>query len=191
MMKTSMRSKIDERPSIYERSVRRLQEREEKLKRLETKIMSEYTFAPDVSLSKIKPSRQVTPKKEPKTPRSRLLLKKSPATSDYPISPHRKQLSLIGKESVQRKTNTTTDRSPSRIPGKAKPAIEHESPRPYLHAEDIPAEVFVSLSSMSIPTLTNADDEKVDATAETLSESISRIPDNHSEHSEDMDSGSI
>lgn len=183
-MKTSMRSQNVERPSIYERSVRRLQEREEKLKRLETKIMSEYTFAPDVSLSKIKPSRQVTPTKEPKTPRSRLLLQKSLTTSSHPVSSNMTQLPF-------RKANTTTDRSSSRIPSKAKLVVEHKSPRPYPHAENIPVEVFVSLSSMCIPPLANADDEKVDTTAETLSESISRIPDNHSEQSGNTDSGSI
>lgn len=189
-MNISMQNKNEGRLSIYERSVLRLQEREEKLKKLETKIMSEYTFAPDVSLSKIKSSRKVAPPKELKTPRSLLLLQKTIATPDCLVSPHVK-LPCIGKKSARPYANHTLDRSSSKIPCKAKLATNHESPRPFPLAENIPAEVFVSLTSISVPPLTNAEDEQVDITAETSSDSMSRIPDNQSEQSEGTDSGSI
>lgn len=176
----STRSKNDERLSIYERSVLRLREREQKLKKLETKLMSEYTFAPDTSLSKIKASGLVTPNREPRTPRSRMLLQKTPITSDRSISPHAKQVFLIGEEKVQCKKS-------SRIPSKSK-LIEHESICPFPHAETVPAEVFVSQTSVSIPPLAN--EEQVDITAKTPSESISRVPDNRGQ-TEDTDCGSI
>ncbi len=154
--------------------------------------MSEYTFAPDVSLSTRgkKSSIPVTPNKQPRTPRSLLLLNKTRGTGNNPVFSDAKQLPPPVTNKLQSSKKSPVDRSSSRIAGMSKPVIEHETSHMFSHADNIPAEVFVSITSHSNVPFVHEEDAQVNITAETSSESISRAPDLKS-HADDSDCGSI
>jgi hypothetical protein len=118
------------------------------------------------------------------------LLNKTRGTSSDPVSTDAKQLPPSGTNKFPSGKKSAVDRSSSRIPGMSKPVIEHESSHLFSHADNIPAEVFVSITSLSNAPFVHEEDAQVNITAETSSESISRSPDNQS-HADDTDCGSI
>lgn len=210
------RNKNSESLSIYERSVLQLQKREQKLNKIKENLMSEYTFAPDMSLSKVKsaasqrgdsPSSQVTPGRKPKNSfcASIPTLASPKRHASLPTTPDTTMCNLYETPNQHIKASGSPTSPPVRrlFRGNAEkvqceknatgngfssgvPNKSKLAMEQFPRAAVIPVEVFVTRTS-SAPPHTNGKDKSMNATVE---DAISCVPDDLTQ-GDDTDCGSV